>query len=255
MIMAEMKKPRETFVLGRGQYDNPKDKVTAGVPAFLPPMAPGLPMNRLGLAKWIVDPANPLAARVAVNHFWQEYFGTGIVKTSEDFGSQGEQPSNPLLLDWLATEFARTGWNVKAMQRLIVTSATYRQSSRVTPGTRGTRPGESPAGARPAIPPAGGVDPRQCPRRQRPARRSHRRSQRLTPISPRACGKRWRFGPDSPGRPTRSRPAGTSTGAACTPFGNAPCRPRRWSPSTRLTGKVHGAPFRHQHAAPGAGAH
>ena len=133
MIMAEMKKPRETFVLGRGQYDNPKEKVTAGVPAFLPPMAPGLPMNRLGLAKWIVSPGNPLTARVAVNHFWQEYFGTGIVKTSEDFGSQGEQPSNPLLLDWLATEFVRTGWNVKAMQRLIVTSATYRQSSRVTP--------------------------------------------------------------------------------------------------------------------------
>ena len=133
MIMAEMKKPRETFVLGRGQYDNPKDKVTANVPAFLPPMAPGLPMNRLGLAKWLVNPANPLPARVALNHFWQEYFGTGIVKTSEDFGSQGEQPSNPLLLDWLATEFVRTGWNVKAMQRLIVTSATYRQSSRVTP--------------------------------------------------------------------------------------------------------------------------
>jgi hypothetical protein len=133
MIMAEMKKPRETFVLGRGQYDAPKDKVMANVPAFLPPMAPGLPMNRLGLAKWLVDLRNPLPARVAVNHFWQEYFGTGIVKTSEDFGSQGEQPSNPLLLDWLATEFVRTGWNVKAMQRLIVTSATYRQSSRVTP--------------------------------------------------------------------------------------------------------------------------
>src|SRR5208337_1116118 len=89
--------------------------------------------NRLGLAKWIVNPANPLTARVAVNHYWQEYFGTGIVKTSEDFGSQGEQPSNPALLDWLATEFVRTGWNVKVMQRLIVTSSTYRQSSRVTP--------------------------------------------------------------------------------------------------------------------------
>ena len=133
MIMAEMKKPRETFILGRGQYDNPKDKVMAGVPAFLPPMAPGLPMNRLGLAKWVVSPANPLTARVAVNRFWQEYFGTGIVKTSEDFGSQGEPPSHPLLLDWLATEFVRTGWDVKAMQRLIVTSATYRQSSRLTP--------------------------------------------------------------------------------------------------------------------------
>ncbi len=133
MIMAEMKKPRDTFVLGRGQYDNPKDKVTPGVPAVLPPMAPGLPMNRLGLAKWIVSSGNPLTARVAVNRYWQEYFGAGIVKTSEDFGSQGEQPSNAGLLDWLATEFVTTGWNVKAMQRLIVTSATYRQSSHVTP--------------------------------------------------------------------------------------------------------------------------
>lgn len=133
MIMTEMKKPRKTYVLGRGQYDNPKEEVTPGVPAFLPPMAPGLPMNRLGLAKWIVSPDNPLTARVAVNHFWQEYFGVGIVKTSEDFGSQGEMPSHPQLLDWLATEFIRTGWNVKAMQRLIVTSATYQQSSRVTP--------------------------------------------------------------------------------------------------------------------------
>ena len=133
MIMAEMKKPRDTFILGRGQYDNHLEKVAPGVPAFLPPMPPGLPMNRLGLAKWLVDPANPLTARVAVNHFWQNYFGTGIVKTAEDFGSQGEQPSHPQLLDWLATEFVRTGWNVKAMQRLILTSATYRQSSRVTP--------------------------------------------------------------------------------------------------------------------------
>jgi hypothetical protein len=135
MVMAEMKKPRETFILGRGQYDNPKEKVTANTPAVLPPMAPGLPMNRLGLAKWLVDPQNPLPARVAVNHFWQEYFGVGIVKTSEDFGSQGEQPSNQQLLDWLATEFIRSGWNVKAMQRLIVTSATYRQSSLETPET------------------------------------------------------------------------------------------------------------------------
>ncbi len=136
MIMAEMKKPRDTYVLGRGQYDNPKEEVTAGTPAFLPPMAPGLPMNRLGLAKWIVSPTNPLTARVAVNRFWQQYFGVGIVKTSEDFGSQGEMPSNQKLIDWLATEFVRTGWNVKAMQRLIVTSATYRQSSVETPEMR-----------------------------------------------------------------------------------------------------------------------
>jgi len=133
MIMAEMKKPRETFVLGRGQYDNRGEKVTPGVPSFLPPMSRDLPVNRLGLARWLVDASNPLTARVAVNHFWQGYFGVGIVKTAEDFGSQGDPPSHPQLLDWLATEFVRTGWDVRAMQRLIVTSATYRQSSRVTP--------------------------------------------------------------------------------------------------------------------------
>jgi hypothetical protein len=133
MVMAEMKKPRDTSILGRGQYDNPKDKVTPGVPSFLPPLPPNVPATRLGLAKWIVDPANPLTARVAVNRYWQGYFGIGLVKTAEDFGSQGEPPSDPELLDWLATEFIRTGWNVKAMQKLIVTSATYRQSSKVTP--------------------------------------------------------------------------------------------------------------------------
>ena len=106
---------------------------TPDVPAAWPPLPAGAPRNRLTLAKWLVDPAHPLTARVAVNRYWQMYFGTGIVKTSEDFGSQGEPPSHPELLDWLATEFVRTGWDVKAMQRLIVTSSTYRQSSRVTP--------------------------------------------------------------------------------------------------------------------------
>jgi hypothetical protein len=130
MVMAEMSKPRDTFVLGRGQYENKGEKVTPDVPAFLPPMSQELPRNRLGLAKWILDPSNPLTARVAVNQYWQQYFGIGLVKTAEDFGSQGEQPSHPELLDWLATEFVRTGWDIKAMQRLIVTSATYRQSSR-----------------------------------------------------------------------------------------------------------------------------
>jgi hypothetical protein len=136
MVMREMEKPRDTFLLTRGQYDKPGDKISPIVPAFLPPLPQGAPANRLSLAQWLVDPANPLTARVAVNRYWQAYFGTGLVKTAEDFGSQGEAPSHPELLDWLATEFLRTGWDVKAMQRLIVTSATYRQASQATPGLR-----------------------------------------------------------------------------------------------------------------------
>ena len=133
MVMSEMEKPRETFILGRGDYRNQTEKVSPGVPAVLSPLPQDAPANRLGLARWLVSPAHPLTARVAVNRYWQMYFGLGIVKTSENFGVQGEPPVNPELLDWLATEFIRIGWDVKAIQRLIVTSATYRQSSRITP--------------------------------------------------------------------------------------------------------------------------
>jgi hypothetical protein len=133
MIMSEMEKPRDTFVLLRGDYRNRADKVEPNTPAVLPPLPRDAPRNRLTLAKWLVDPGNPLTARVAVNYFWQMYFGIGIVKTGGDFGSQGDPPSNQALLDWLATEFTRTHWDVKAMQRLIVMSAVYRQASSVTP--------------------------------------------------------------------------------------------------------------------------
>jgi hypothetical protein len=136
MVMAEMKTPRDTFVLGRGDYRNQGEKVQPGVPAMLPPLPEGAPLNRLTLARWLVDPKHPLTARVAVNRFWQTYFGYGIVKTQEDFGVQGEAPVHPELLDWLATEFVRTGWDIRAMQRLIVTSATYRQSSAATAALR-----------------------------------------------------------------------------------------------------------------------
>jgi len=131
MVMDELKKRRQTFVLTRGLYNKPTEKVTQGTPAFLPPLPKNAPRNRLTLAKWLVDPAHPLTARVTVNRMWQQFFGTGIVKTTEDFGNQGEKPSHPELLDWLATEFIRSGWNVKQMHRLIVTSATYRQTSRI----------------------------------------------------------------------------------------------------------------------------
>jgi hypothetical protein len=133
MVMLEQDEARETAVLARGDYRNRGEIVTPGVPAVLPAISKDLPANRLGLAKWLLDPGHPLTARVAVNRYWQMYFGNGIVKTAEDFGSQGDPPSHPLLLDWMATEFIRTGWDIKAMQRLIVTSATYRQSSRMTP--------------------------------------------------------------------------------------------------------------------------
>ncbi|MEO8075153.1 MAG: DUF1553 domain-containing protein [Acidobacteriota bacterium] len=131
MVMAEMSKPRDSFILARGDYRNQTEKVTPGVPAMLPPLPEGAPLNRLTLAKWLVQPGHPLTSRVAVNRFWQMYFGYGIVKTQEDFGVQGEAPVHPELLDWLATEFIRTGWDMREMQRLIVTSATYRQSAKV----------------------------------------------------------------------------------------------------------------------------
>ncbi|HVR76617.1 MAG TPA: PSD1 and planctomycete cytochrome C domain-containing protein [Planctomycetota bacterium] len=133
MVMEEMAAPRETFLLVRGQYDKRGEKVTAGVPAFLPPLPEGAPPTRLGLARWLVDPSNPLTARVTVNRYWQMYFGTGLVRTAEDFGSQGEAPSHAGLLDWLAIELVESGWDVKALQARIVLSAAYRQSSRRAP--------------------------------------------------------------------------------------------------------------------------
>jgi hypothetical protein len=129
MVMRPSTPARETQIRIRGQYANKGDTVTPGVPEALFPWSADLPPNRLGLARWLVDPGHPLTARVAVNQYWQRYFGNGLVKTAEEFGSQGEWPSHPELLDWLATEFVRSGWDVKAMQRRIVTSATYRQDS------------------------------------------------------------------------------------------------------------------------------
>lgn len=133
MISRELPMPRPAWVLIRGQYDKHGEPVGPGVPSVLPPLPKSDVTNRLTLARWLVEPNQPLTARVTVNRFWQQFFGTGLVKTAEDFGSMGEWPSHPELLDWLATEFLRTGWNVKQFVRLIVTSATYRQDSRVTP--------------------------------------------------------------------------------------------------------------------------
>jgi hypothetical protein len=136
MVMEDLPKPRQTAILIRGAWDKPGEKVTHGTPASLPPLPKDAPPNRLGLAKWLVDANNPLTARVIVNRYWQLLFGVGIVKTAEDFGVQGEAPSHPELLDWLAVEFRESKWDLKTLLRLIVTSATYRQSSRVSPALR-----------------------------------------------------------------------------------------------------------------------
>ncbi len=134
MILRDRAQPRETFILVRGAYDKYGDKVTHGVPAILPALPADAPPTRLALARWIVSPEHPLTARVTVNRYWQLFFGNGLVKTAEDFGVQGEKPSHPELLDWLAREFIESGWNVKHIHKLIIMSATYRQSSRVVAG-------------------------------------------------------------------------------------------------------------------------
>ena len=137
-----------TYIRERGSFMSKGDVVYANIPSALNPMPKDAMPNRLGLAEWLVSDDNPLTARVAVNHFWEALFGHGIVETSEDFGTQGDPPSHPELLDWLATEFMQQGWSMKKIQRLIVTSATYRQSRRSTrnfshaiPTTSSTRDG------------------------------------------------------------------------------------------------------------------
>jgi mono/diheme cytochrome c family protein len=135
MVMSEMGRPRDTFLLIRGAYDKKGEAVAAGVPSFLPPLPAGSKADRLGLARWLVDPSNPLVGRVVVNRLWQAFFGVGLVRTAEDFGATGEPPSHPELLDALAVEFAApdapgaTAWDVKRLVRGFVTSATYRRRS------------------------------------------------------------------------------------------------------------------------------
>lgn len=133
MTMGDLPTPRPTYVLKRGAYDAHGDIVEPGTPESILPLDPQLPRNRLGLARWLVDPRNPLTARVLVNRYWQLFFGRGIVATAEDFGSQGALPTHPELLDWLAKWFINSGWDLKALHKLIVLSATYRQSSQPSP--------------------------------------------------------------------------------------------------------------------------
>ena len=132
LIWKEKDKPEPAYLLKRGEYDQPGEEQSRRTPTALPPMPEGVSNDRLGLAHWLVDPRHPLTARVTVNRFWQQFFGTGLVKTSEDFGSQGQPPSHPELLDWLAVQFIQDGWDVKKTLKRMVMSQAYRQSARVT---------------------------------------------------------------------------------------------------------------------------
>ena len=125
--------PRPTFMHNRGEFLQPTDRVQPAVLSILPPLPKDVPPNRLALARWLVSPDNPLSGRVTMNRQWAAFFGRGLVRTAEDFGYQGEPPTHPELLDWLAVELPRQGWSMKRMHKLIVTSATYQQSSRATP--------------------------------------------------------------------------------------------------------------------------
>ncbi len=141
LIMKEREEIRPAHILKRGVYDQPGEPVERNTPGFLPPLeSTGDVKSRMDLANWVVSPNNPLTARVAVNRFWQQCFGTGLVKTSEDFGAQGERPSHPELLDYLALQFMESGWDVKQLMRAIVLSETYQQSSKITPALRAKDP-------------------------------------------------------------------------------------------------------------------
>lgn len=140
MVMRELPQPRPTFILARGAYDAPTTPVAPATPAFLPPLPADAPKNRLGLARWLTDPAHPLTSRVFVNRVWASLFGRGLVPTPADFGSQGRLPSHPDLLDWLAVTFVESGWDLKALHKRIVLSATYRQSSVVDATRRDSDP-------------------------------------------------------------------------------------------------------------------
>ena len=182
MIMAEQPNPRETYVLTRGQYDQPdkSQKVEPGVPSVLPALPKDAPPNRLALARWLVDPQHPLTARVTVNRYWQRFFGTGIVKTAEDFGSQGEWPSHPGAVGLAGDGVHRQRLEHQAYPKADRDVAHLPAKLAGLAETRGPRSGESALGERPALSLGCRGDPRQCPRRQRFARRASRRQERQT---------------------------------------------------------------------------
>ena len=221
MVMSDAQL-RETHILDRGAYLSKKEKVTFDAPGFLPPLPKDAPKNRLGLAQWLFRPEHPLTARVQVNRQWQHFFGFGIVRTSEDLGVQSDRPTHQELLDWLSVEFRESGWKTKALQRLIVTSKTYRQSSRVTKEHLQKDPenkllARAPRLRLPSLILATSPSARAA---CSPPRSAARRS---TLTCPTARGRASRS-PRSATSPTRSRRAPTSTVVRSTPSGVAPSR-------------------------------
>ena len=177
-VLVENDTPPKTYIHIKGDWREHGDEVQPGTPAVLPPLPAGVKPTRLVLARWLVSPDNPLTSRVAVNRIWQELFGRGIVKTSEDFGTQGDEPTHPRLLDWLASEYMARGWSTKQMIRLIVTSSTYRQSSKARPECGAARSRQCAALAAVARAPAGRAGARRDARSRRPAGSPHRRAER-----------------------------------------------------------------------------
>ena len=178
LVLAQRDQPRDTHVLKRGNFLKPGAQVEPGVPSFLNPLPAGAPLDRLTFARWLVDRQSPTTARSLVNRVWQMDFGIGIVATSEDLGLQSEPPSHPELLDWLAVEFMDRGWSLKKLQRLIVTSATYRQSSRTTPELRERDPDNRLLARGPRLPHGGRGGARRRPGGRRSAQSEDRRAAR-----------------------------------------------------------------------------
>ena len=235
------------FVRRRGSFMDKGEQVYAGVPATLHPLPDDQMPNRLGLAHWLADEKNPLTARVAVNRAWEQFFGRGIVETSEDFGTQGSPPSHPELLDWLATEFVDQGWRTKAIHKLIVTSATYRQSSAATPALEERDPANRPARARSAFQAGSGNGPRHGAGGERTPQPEDRRTERVPAAARRHLG-----------HPVQQREMDAERGG-----GPLPPRPLRLHPPLGRLPELHdvrcdepGARDRaagaHQHAAAGA---
>ena len=206
---------RKTYILKRGDYDTHGDEVLPGTPKAILPFNNNYPKNRLGLAEWLFNDKNPLTARVYVNQIWQEFFGRGIVKTLGDFGMQGDLPSNPELLDWLAVDFKTHGWNIKRLVKQIVMSATYRQSAVITPEKLKNDPDNILLVPWPALPLACRICQGHGIGQQRLAQQNHWRAERKSLPAAGLMGK-CNFGPRAIGKLSGRCMGRIYTAGACT---------------------------------------